>query len=141
METKLTNEELLKKYPEPPREEGKHRFMAGTCVDCGRPLDEVCTANLPLPVPQESEGVAAEQFYDNAEFEIIHNGLRMSVNLEIVAKLSPRPSLVETAEEIWKRAYRAGAEHVSGDVGISLIGIHIPPYTPPSSPKPSSEKE
>ena len=33
---------------EPPREEGKHRFMAGTCVDCGHPLDEICTANLQL---------------------------------------------------------------------------------------------
>ena len=33
---------------EPPREEGKHRFMGGTCVDCGHPLDEICTANLNL---------------------------------------------------------------------------------------------
>ena len=31
---------------EPPREEGKHRFLAGTCVDSGHPFDEICTANL-----------------------------------------------------------------------------------------------
>jgi hypothetical protein len=33
--------------PEPPREEGKHRFLGGTCVDCGHPFDEICTPNLP----------------------------------------------------------------------------------------------
>ena len=33
---------------EPPREEGKHRFLGGTCVDCGHPLDGICTANLQL---------------------------------------------------------------------------------------------
>jgi hypothetical protein len=36
---------------EPPRVEGKHRFLGGTCVDCGHPLDEICTANLDLPAP------------------------------------------------------------------------------------------
>lgn len=35
-------------FSEPPREEGRHRFMAGTCVDCGHPLDEACSANLQL---------------------------------------------------------------------------------------------
>lgn len=39
-------QELLES--EPPREEGKHRFLGGTCVDCGRPFDEICTANLEL---------------------------------------------------------------------------------------------
>ena len=46
----MTDEEI---YPEPPRVEGKHRFMAGTCVDCGHPLDEVCTANLNMPAPTD----------------------------------------------------------------------------------------
>lgn len=42
--------ELLKELieSEPPREEGKHRFLGGTCVDCGHPFDEICTANLDL---------------------------------------------------------------------------------------------
>ena len=30
---------------EPPKVKGNHRFMAGTCVDCGKPLDEICSAN------------------------------------------------------------------------------------------------
>ena len=38
---------------EPPRKEGEHRFLGGTCVDCGHPLEEICTANLDLP-SQES---------------------------------------------------------------------------------------
>lgn len=46
--SELTNEELAILFPEPAREEGKHRFMAGTCVDWGHPLDEICTANLQL---------------------------------------------------------------------------------------------
>ena len=49
------NDELMKELleSEPPREEGKHRFLGGTCVDCGHPLDEICTANLQLkPVAQ-----------------------------------------------------------------------------------------
>jgi len=42
-------------YAEPPRQEGKHRFMAGTCVDCGHPLDEICTANLQIEdAPKET---------------------------------------------------------------------------------------
>lgn len=44
----MTDAELAVLFPEPPRVEGKHRFMGGTCVDCGHPLDDVCTANLDL---------------------------------------------------------------------------------------------
>jgi uncharacterized protein DUF551 len=40
---------------EPAREEGKHRFLGGTCVDCGHPLDEICTANLDLKRGMEQE--------------------------------------------------------------------------------------
>jgi hypothetical protein len=45
------NEELLQKLidSEPARQEGKHRFLGGTCVDCGHPFDLICTANLDLP--------------------------------------------------------------------------------------------
>ena len=37
---------------EPSRQEGKHRFLGGTCVDCGKPLDKVCAANLNLAAQQ-----------------------------------------------------------------------------------------
>jgi hypothetical protein len=40
---------------EPPREEGKHRFLGGTCVDCGHPFDEICRANLQIK-PRELRG-------------------------------------------------------------------------------------
>ena len=48
--TMKQEDELLQEMinAEPPREEGKHRFLGGTCVDCGHPLDEICTANLDL---------------------------------------------------------------------------------------------
>lgn len=41
--------------PEPPRIEGKHRFMAGSCVDCGRPLDPICKANSNLPQHEDGK--------------------------------------------------------------------------------------
>ena len=55
-----TNEEWLQKLieSEPPRQEGKHRFMAGTCVDCGRPFDPICTANLQLEQKDTRKGNA-----------------------------------------------------------------------------------
>jgi len=37
--------------PEPARERNRHRFMAGTCVDCGHPLDPICNANRDAPAP------------------------------------------------------------------------------------------
>ncbi len=48
--TMKQEDELLQEMinAEPPREEGKHRFLGGTCVDCGHPLDETLTANLDL---------------------------------------------------------------------------------------------
>jgi hypothetical protein len=39
-------EQEVNEYAEPVKIEGKHRFMAGTCVDCGKPLTETC---IPLP--------------------------------------------------------------------------------------------
>jgi hypothetical protein len=43
---------------EPPREKGKHRFLGGTCVDCGRPLDDICTANQQADLPKEQDVVS-----------------------------------------------------------------------------------
>jgi hypothetical protein len=56
MNVKNEDSELLKELiaSEPPREEGKHRFMAGTCVDCGHPLDEICTANLQFDLRRQT---------------------------------------------------------------------------------------
>ncbi len=36
-------------YKEPRKVEGKHRFMAGTCVDCGKPLSPICIPYDSLP--------------------------------------------------------------------------------------------
>lgn len=40
---------------EPVKFSGKHRFMAGTCVDCGKPLSPVC---IPFGDAQEKGGKA-----------------------------------------------------------------------------------
>jgi hypothetical protein len=36
---------------EPQKVQGKHRFMAGTCIDCGHPLDPVCNTNVEALAP------------------------------------------------------------------------------------------
>jgi hypothetical protein len=43
-------------FPEPPRVKDKHRFMGGTCVDCGKPLDEICKANSAIPAQEAKSG-------------------------------------------------------------------------------------
>ena len=51
-------ESLENEHSEPVKVEGKHRFMAGTCVDCGQPLAETC---IPLPSFEPVAPVGAKE--------------------------------------------------------------------------------
>lgn len=40
---------------EPVKIPGKHRFLGGTCVDCGKPLAKVCAGHYESKPPAGSE--------------------------------------------------------------------------------------
>jgi hypothetical protein len=97
----------------------------------------------PLPVPQESEGVASDPKCKHCGCEIYKNtttwrhvGTGSLACTELRAEPLARPSLVEIAEEIWARAMKVADRASMWNYDLTQI-----PYTPPSSPKPSSEKE
>lgn len=62
-------------YLEPEKIPGKHRFMAGTCVDCGKPLAETCdpvtpAASAPVESAQELGEKLAGQMLENLRHNV-----------------------------------------------------------------------
>jgi hypothetical protein len=110
-------------------------------------------AVLRLPVPQESEGVAESNMTQQEAVDWLtalveehpYASIPAQTALQFLKKSLAHPSLVETAEESFIRGQfvmrnKAVEWDISlGGSGEDLMDMDFEPYTPPSSPKPSSE--